>query len=64
MGPFKKCVTCIMAIFTPFNFIILCRFHSTPSFVSFTKNLLNERQEAFYIYGCFSISRYINGGRK
>ena len=37
MGPFKKYVTCIMAFFTPFNFVTLCQFYCTTSPVSFTK---------------------------
>ena len=37
MGPFKKYVTCIMAFFTPFNFVTLCQFYSTTSPVSFSK---------------------------
>ena len=37
MGPFKKYVTCIMAFFTPFNFVKLCQFYCTTSPVSFTK---------------------------
>ena len=36
MGPFKKCVTCIMAFFSPFNFHT-CQFYSIASPVLFTK---------------------------
>ena len=37
MWPFKKYVTCIMAFFTPFNFVTLCQFYSATSPVSFSK---------------------------
>ena len=37
MGPFKKYVTCIMAFFTPFNFVTLCQLYSITSPVLFTK---------------------------
>ena len=68
MRPFKKYVTCIMAFFTPFNY--LSRFVdftlTLPLCYSlnFTKKLYNERKENFFVYGCFSLSRYIKGGKK
>ena len=37
MRPFKKYVNCIMAFFTPFNFVTLCQFYCTTYPVSFTK---------------------------
>ena len=37
MGPFKRHVTCIMAFFTPFNFVTLCQFFSITSPALFTK---------------------------
>ena len=66
MGPFKKYVTCIMANFTTFNFATLCQFYSTTSLASFSKfrNYRKRGKKIFCIYGCFSVSSYINGGRK
>ena len=37
MWPFKKYATCIMAFFTPFNFVTPCQFYTTTSSVSFSK---------------------------
>ena len=37
MRPFKKYITCIMAFFTPFNFVTLCLFYSITFPVLFTK---------------------------
>ena len=37
MEPFKKYVICIMAFFTPLNFVTLCQFYSNTSPVSFTQ---------------------------
>ena len=42
MEPFKSYVTCIMAVFIPFNFVALCQFYSTTSMcysLNFTKKL-------------------------
>ena len=69
MGPFSY-LTCIMAFFIPFTCIhSLCQFYSNSSPVLFTKNnkLRNERKDNFSVctaYSCFSLSRYIKGGRK
>ena len=64
----KKCVTYIMAFFIPFHYtcVTLCQSYSIPCLLKFTKNnkLWNERKEGFFIYGCFSVSRCIKGGRK
>ena len=52
MGPFKNYVTCIMAFFTPFNFVTLCQFYCTTSPVSFSK-LHQEtimREKRFFEY--------------
>ena len=53
MGPFKKYVTCIVAIFTPFNFATLCWEK---------RSYWMRGNKIFCIYGCFSVSSYINGG--
>ena len=53
MGPFKKYVTCIMAIFTPSNFITFCQFYSTTSFVLFTKfhyETIEWEERRFFVY--------------
>ena len=37
MGPFRKYAICIMAFFTPFNFVTLRQLYSNTSPVIFTK---------------------------
>ena len=58
-------VTCIMPFFIPFTCVALRQFYCIPSPVLFRKNkkLWNEKKKVF-IYGCFSVSRDIIGGRK
>ena len=66
---FNKYVTCIMAFFTPFNYF--------PHFVSFTptlplcyshktlrKNYRMKEKKIFFVYDCFSLSRFIEGVKK
>ena len=68
MVPCKKFVAYIMEFFIPFHStcVTLCQFFSIASPVLFNRNnkLWNERKKISYIYGCFSESRYIKGGRK
>ena len=68
MVSFKKYVTCIMQFFTSFNYLPhFVNFTLTLSWcylLNFTKKLQNERKEDFFVYGCFSLSRYIKGGKK
>ena len=54
-----------MAFFIPFLCVTLFQFFSITSPVLFKKNkkLWKERREDF-LYGCFSLSRYIKGDRK
>ena len=55
MGPFKKYVTCIMAFFATFNFVILCQFYSNISLwysLNFTKKLYNESEQRSGILKC------------
>ena len=59
MGPFEKYVTCIMAFFIPSIWVTLYQVYSFTSPVLFTKQW-TERKEDFFIYGCFSVLRYIN----
>ena len=50
MGPFKKYATCVMALFTPFNFVTFCQFTlSLPLcyLLNFTKKSQNERKDFF-----------------
>ena len=50
MRPFKKYATCIMAFFTPFNFVNIQPALTLPLRYSlnFTKKLQNERKEDFW----------------
>ena len=68
MGPFKKYVTCTMAFFTPCDYLphILNFTLTRPLCYSLnvTKKLQSERKEDVFVYGCFSLSRYIRGGKK
>ena len=59
-------VTYIIAFFTPFNVVTLCQFYSITSPALFTKlhSEMKREKKIFCIYGCFTISRYIKGGRK
>ena len=67
MGPFKKYVSCIMAIFTPFDFvtllILLYHFLCVIHYVLLGNGRMRE-EKIFCIYGCFSVSRYVKEGRK
>ena len=58
MGPSEKYVTCIMAFFIPSIWVTLYQVYSFTSPVLFTKQW-TERKEDFFIYGCFSVLRYI-----
>ena len=64
--PFKTYVTCIMAFSLPLTSVKLSQFYSITFFVLFTKNnkLRIKEKKIFCIHGCFSVSRYIKGGRK
>ena len=64
MSSFKRYVTCIMslAFFILFTCVALCQFYLFMSHVLFPKydKLWNERkQDCFFLYGCFSVLRYI-----
>ena len=53
MWPFKKYVTCIMAFFTPFNFLTLYQFYSTTSTVSLSKfrqETIESERKRFFAY--------------
>ena len=63
MGPFKKYVTCIMAFFTPFNFVTLCQFYSTTSPVSFSKlhqETIEWEGKRFFAYMAASVYHVIS----
>ena len=64
--PFKKYVTCIMAFFIPLTCVTLFQFYSITSVVFSLKttNYGMREEKIFCIYGCFSVSCYIKGGRK
>ena len=53
MESFKRYVTCIMAFFTPLNFVTLCNFYSNTSPVSFTKlywETIEWEERRFFAY--------------
>ena len=53
MGPLKKYVTCIMAFFTPFNFVTLCYFYSITSPLLFPKlhqETIEWEKKRFFAY--------------
>ena len=66
-GAIKKYVTSMMSFFTPFNYLL--------HFVNFTLTLplcysqtslryCRMRKNKFFVYDCFSLSRYIREGKK
>ena len=65
LGPFRKCVSCIMAFLIPFTCVRFVNFILSPSSVSCTKILNYEMRETNIscIYGCLSICN-IKRGRK
>ena len=66
MRPFKKYVTSIMVFFTPLTFVKLIKFFlSLPlSYSIKTRSYGMKEKKIFCIYGWFSVSRYIEEGRK
>ena len=64
MGPFKKYVTCLIAFFTPFNFVTLCQFYSFTSPVLFTKLheeiIESEKEDFLHIWLHQHIALYIS----
>ena len=67
MGLFKKYVIRIISFFIPFNYLShFIDFTLTLPMcylLNFTKKLQNERKFGF-VFGCFSLSYYIKGGKK
>ena len=67
-GAIQKLCRLHNGIFHPMQlFATLSQFYSNTSTVLFTKlhlETIDEKKEDFSKYGCFNLSRYIEGGKK